>query len=88
MAGMTKAENRAAAKTYHRERMRRLDEEAEAERVKADLAELDRLRRYLIFGTQSRRGGIREKLMAAIDDYVEEMTGDRTRLHAKNHKCG
>jgi hypothetical protein len=44
--------------------------------------------RCLFFGTQSRRGGNREKLMAAIDDYVEEMTGDRTRLHAKNHKCG
>jgi hypothetical protein len=38
---MTKAENRAAAKAYHQERMRKLDEEAEAERVKADLAELD-----------------------------------------------
>jgi hypothetical protein len=85
---MTKAENRAAAKAYHQERMRKLDEEAEAERVKADLAELDRLRRYLIFGTQSRRGGNREKLMAIIDDYVGEMTGDRTTLHAKNHKCG
>ncbi len=85
---MTKAENRAAAKAYHQERMRKLDEEAEAERVKADLAELDRLRRYLIFGTQSRRSGNRGKLMAAIDDYVEEMTGDRTRLHDKNHKCG
>jgi hypothetical protein len=49
-----KAENRAAAKAYHKERKRKLDEEAEAERVKADLAELDRLRRYLIFGTQAR----------------------------------
>jgi hypothetical protein len=85
---MTKAENRAAAKAYHQERMRKRDEAAEAERVQADLAELDRLRRYLIFGTQSRRAGNREKLMAAIDDYVEEMTGDRTSLHAKNHKCG
>ncbi|MGK7062704.1 hypothetical protein AB4853_40225 [Bradyrhizobium sp. 1050_B9_N1_2] len=85
---MTKAENRAAAKAYHQERMRKLDEEAEAARVKADLAELDRLRRYLIFGTQARRGGNREKLMKAIDEYVEEMTGDRTTLHAKNHKCG
>jgi hypothetical protein len=85
---MTKAENRAAAKAWHQERMRKLDEEAEAERVKADLAELDRLRRYLIFGTQARRGGNREKRMNAIDDYVEEMTGDRTKLHAKNHKCG
>jgi len=26
--------------------------------------------------------------MSAIDDYVGEMTGDRTALHAKNHKCG
>jgi hypothetical protein len=85
---MTKAENRAAAKAYHQERMRKLDEEAEAARVKADLAELDRLRRYLTFGTQARRGGNREKLMAAIDDYVEEITGDRTALHAKNHRCG
>ncbi|TYL80837.1 hypothetical protein FXB40_47530 [Bradyrhizobium rifense] len=85
---MTKAENRAAAKAYHKERMRRFDEEAEAERVKADLAELDRLRRYLIFGRQARRGGDREKLTKAIDDYVEEMTGDRTTLHAKNHKRG
>ena len=85
---MTKAENRAAAKAYHQERMRRLDEEAEAERVKADLAELDRLRRCLIFGTQARPCGDREKLMKAIDDYVEEMTGDRTTLHANNHSCG
>ncbi|WP_426615751.1 hypothetical protein [Bradyrhizobium sp. McL0616] len=67
---MTKAENRAAAKAYHQGRMRKLDEEAEAERVKADLAELDRLRRYLIFGRQARRGGDREKLMKAIDDYA------------------
>ncbi|MCK1660580.1 hypothetical protein [Bradyrhizobium sp. 151] len=50
---MTKAENRAAAKAYHKERMRKIDEEAEVERVKSDLAELDRLRRYLIFGTQA-----------------------------------
>ena len=75
---MTKAENRAAAKAWHEERMRKLDEQAEAVRVKKDLAELDRLRRYLIFGTQARRGGNREKLMAAIDDYVEEMTDGRS----------
>jgi hypothetical protein len=56
--------------------------------AKADLAELGRLRHYLTFGTKSRRGGNREKLMKAIDDHVEEMTGDRTALHAKNHKCG
>ncbi|MEH2490430.1 hypothetical protein [Bradyrhizobium sp. AZCC 2230] len=68
--------------------MRKLDEEAEAERAKADLAELDRLRRYLIFGTQARLSGDREKLTKAIDDYVEEMMGDRTTLHAKNHSCG
>lgn len=46
-----------------------------------------RLRHYLIFGRRDRRAD-REKLMKAIDDYVEEMTGDRTRLHAQNHKRG
>ncbi|MCD9111529.1 hypothetical protein [Bradyrhizobium japonicum] len=50
------------------------------------LAELGRLRHYLIFGRKDNRAH-REKLMKAIDDYVEEMTGDWTRLHAQNHKC-
>ena len=54
---------------------------------RGDLAELGRLRHYLIFGRKDRRAD-REKLMSAIDDYVGEMTGDRTALHAKNHKCG
>ncbi|MCK1441122.1 hypothetical protein HAP41_0000016095 [Bradyrhizobium barranii subsp. apii] len=85
---MTKAENRAAAKAHHKGRMRKIDEEAEVERVKADLAELDRLRRYLIFGTQARRFGNREKHLATIDDYVEEMTGERTAPHVKNHQRG
>ncbi|MFK4522161.1 hypothetical protein ABIF90_000142 [Bradyrhizobium japonicum] len=84
---MTKAENRAAAKAYHEERMRQRAEEVRAEAVKADLAELGRLRHYLIFGRKDHRAD-REKLMKAIDDYVEEMTGDRTKLHVKNHKCG
>ena len=30
---MTKVENRAAARAYHQERMRKLDEEAEAARI-------------------------------------------------------
>ncbi|APG10484.1 hypothetical protein BKD09_19325 [Bradyrhizobium japonicum] len=85
---MTKAENRAAAKAHHKELMRKIYEEAEVERVKADLAELDRLRRDLIFGTQARRFGNREKQLATVDDYVEEMTGERTALHAKNHQRG
>lgn len=45
---MTKAENRAAAKAYHQERMRKLDEEAHAKAAKAELVELDPLRCYLI----------------------------------------
>ena len=28
------------------------------------------------------------ELIDAIDDYVQKLTGDRTALHAKNHKCG
>lgn len=74
---MTKAENCAAAKTCYQERRRKLDEEAEPERVKADLAERDRFCRYLIFGTRARCGGNREKLIAAMTTIV----------HA-NHKCG
>ncbi|MCS3503750.1 hypothetical protein M2189_006733 [Bradyrhizobium japonicum] len=84
---MTKAENRAAARAYHQERMRQRDEEARARDVAADLTELGRLRHYLIFGRKDHRAD-REKLMNAIDDYVGEMTGDRTTLHAQNHKCG
>ncbi|MFK4530926.1 hypothetical protein ABIF90_008907 [Bradyrhizobium japonicum] len=52
---------------------------------RGDLAELGRLRHYLIFGRKDNRAH-REKLMKAIDDYVEEMTGDWTWLHAQNHK--
>ncbi|UQD69338.1 hypothetical protein JEY40_25335 [Bradyrhizobium japonicum] len=84
---MTKAENRAAARAYHQERMRQRDEEARARDVAADLTELGRLRHYLIFGRKDHRAD-REKLISAIDDYVDEMTGDRTALHAQNHKCG
>jgi hypothetical protein len=44
-------------------------------------AELGRLRQYLVFGRKDRSAGC-DKLMRAIDDYVEEMTGDRTKLRA------
>ncbi|MET4804594.1 hypothetical protein [Bradyrhizobium sp. LB11.1] len=81
---MTKAEKRAAAKAYHQERMRKIDEEARAADIAADLVELDRLRHYLIF----KRRADAEKLRSAIDDYAEQLTGDRTALHTKNHKCG
>jgi hypothetical protein len=27
-------------------------------------------------------------LVDAIDDHVEQLTGDRTALHGKNHSCG
>ncbi|MET4071935.1 hypothetical protein ABID58_006759 [Bradyrhizobium sp. S3.2.6] len=82
---MTKAENRAAAKAYHQERMRKIDEGARAKAVESELVELDRLRRYLI---RERTLGYVRPLINAIDDYVEQITGDRTRLHAKNHSIG
>ncbi|MCD9825322.1 hypothetical protein [Bradyrhizobium japonicum] len=84
---MTKAENRAAAKAWHQERMRKRDEEARVADIAADLAELDRLRRYLIFGRRT-HGADAEKLRSAIDDYVEQITGDRTALHAKFSSIG
>jgi hypothetical protein len=54
--------------------------------VAADLAELDRLRRYLMFHA---KGGVsRERLISAIDDHAELLTGDRTALHEPHHSIG
>jgi hypothetical protein len=58
--------------------------EVHKDRVNADLAELDKLRRYLI--SKSESGGLREELLAAIDDYVEALTGDRRALHGQNSR--
>ena len=76
---MTKAQNRAAARAYREQKLREMARQIQDERVAADLAELDRLRRYLIFKSES--GGPRESLLSAIDDYVEALTGDRSKLH-------
>lgn len=83
---MTQAENRAAARAHAAERDRQRREEARIEAVKADLAELDRLRNYLIF--KKRAGVPHHDLTRAIDDYVEKLTGDRTALHAKSSSIG
>lgn len=83
---MTKAENRAAAKAWHREKERERREAAHAEAVKADLAELAKIRRYLIFDQKA--GVYARPLIDAIDDHVEKLTGDRTTLHLQNHPIG
>jgi hypothetical protein len=60
--------------------------EARAQAVAADLEELCHLRHYLIS-----KGGWRSPhgyLTRAIDDYVEKLTGDRTKLHAPHHSIG
>jgi hypothetical protein len=77
---MTKAENRAAAKAYHLEKMQRHREEAHAQAVAADLEELRRIRHYLIFHTKARVPA--RDLLDAIDDYVGKLTGDRRPAHA------
>ena len=84
---MTKAENRAAAKAWreYRQQQRRAAERAAD--IAADLAELDRLRRYLISGLRA-HGADADKLRSAIDDYVEELTGDRTKLHVGPSSIG
>lgn len=82
---MTKAENRAAAKAWHEERERERHELARAEAVKAELVELGRLRCYLI---KTRMLGHTRPLIDAIDDYVEQITGDRTKLHAQSSSIG
>ncbi|MGY3396495.1 hypothetical protein [Bradyrhizobium sp. 1200_D9_N1_1] len=82
---MTQAENRAAANAWHEERRRQRDAEARVKAVEAELVELDRLRSYLI---RERTAGYTRRLIDAIGDYVEQITGDPTRLHAKNHSIG
>jgi hypothetical protein len=84
---MTKAESRAAAKAWHAEREAARRAIARADAAKADLAELGRLRDYLIFKLQSQSVD-RRPLMDAIDDFAEQITGDRRALHAKHHSIG
>ena len=85
-AAMTKAENRAAAKAYHQQKMQELSDAIRNERIAADLAELDRLRNYLILKSQTNVP--RKPLITAIDDYVEMLTGDRCKLHTRHHSAG
>jgi hypothetical protein len=83
---MTKAENRAAAKAFHEERERKRREQWRAQAVAADLEQLEKLRRYLIFDTKAREPA--RELIDAIDDYVGKLTGDRQTLHGQNHSIG
>ena len=83
---MTKAENRAAAKAYQEEKLRKWREEAHAAAVAADLEQLAALRKYLIF---DRKAGVSaDSLIKAIDDYVGNLTGDRRTLHAQHQSIG
>jgi hypothetical protein len=83
---MTKAENRAAAKAYQEEKLRKWREEAHAAAVVADLEQLAALRKYRIFGKKA--GTPAQELIDAIDDYVERLTGDRRALHTQGHSIG
>lgn len=83
---MTQAENRAAAKAFREEQEAKRREAARLEAVNADLAQLEALRNYLIFRRQSEAPA--DALISAIDDYVEKLTGDRTKLHAPHHSIG
>lgn len=62
-------------------RTRKLSDAIYTQRVKADLVELDRLRSYLI---KNRTAGYTRWLLDSIDDYVEQITGDRSTLHGKS----
>jgi hypothetical protein len=76
--------NRAAARAYAAEKRRRFEEERDRA---ADLEALRVLRDYLIFKAKN-RGYACDRLKIAIDDYAEELTGDRTALHAKPASTG
>ena len=79
---MTKTENRAAARAYAAEKERRFQEEQERAARAADLEALRIIRHYLIYEAKT-RGGARDQLITAIDDYAGEITGDRTALHSR-----
>jgi hypothetical protein len=84
---MTKTENRAAARAYAAEKKRRFEEEQDRAGRTTDLEALRMIRDYLIFKAKT-RGFAHERLRIAIDDYAEEITGDRTALHAKPASIG
>jgi hypothetical protein len=63
--------------------MQKRREEGHAIDVAADLEELRRLRHYLIFDRKVLLPY--GDLTHAIDDYVENLTGDRRTLHAPGH---
>jgi hypothetical protein len=84
---MTKTENRAAARAYAAEKERLFQEEQERADRAADLEALRVIRDYLIFKAKT-RGDAHERLRIAIDNYAEEITGDRTALHSKTASIG
>jgi hypothetical protein len=83
---MTKTENRAAAKAYQEDKLRKWRQEARAAAIAADLEQLGALRKYLIFGKKA--GAPAQDLIDAIDDYAEKLTGDRRALHAQHQSIG
>ncbi|QPF81862.1 hypothetical protein IC762_18845 [Bradyrhizobium genosp. L] len=76
----------AAARACQQEKLREQNARIRADRIKEDLAALERLRTYIV--RQRRVIVPSDALLAAIDDYVEQLTGDRTALHMKGHSIG
>ena len=73
---MTKAENRAAARAYHQQKQREPALQIQIDHINAHLAELDRLRHYLIFQERNRRAAGSPSL------------GDRRALHGQGNSIG
>jgi hypothetical protein len=84
---MTKTVNRAAARAYAAEKERRYRQEQERAGRAADLEALRVFRDYLVLKAKT-RGEAHERLRIAVDDYAEEITGNRTALHAKPASIG
>ncbi|QPF83881.1 hypothetical protein IC762_30130 [Bradyrhizobium genosp. L] len=63
-----------------------MDAAIRTDRIKEDLLQLERLRTYIV--RQRRVLVPSDALLLAIDDYVEQLTGDRTALHMKGHSIG
>ena len=79
---MTKAENRAAAGR----KATQVTERDACCRRRGRLVQLAALRKYLLF---DKKAGISaDSLIEAIDDYVENLTGDKRGLHAQHRSIG
>lgn len=69
-----------AAKAYAKEREQEFRDEMERNRIKAELETIGPLWNFLL------KSGVPDDFHTKLDNWVEELTGDRTYFHARERK--